>query len=172
MGKNLICSASIDYTPENLRELNKTINNTFKLTRKFIYVGVCIALLSAGAMRGLNDTFGLALVCVGCFLFPSLRAVENARLNTLIKQLNGRIVRVEYSFYDDVFECWDGKQRSEFRYSSIIRTVKRRGNFFMFPNEDQAYMIDLSSLTNISTEKFIDFIDKKTGMKDQSIPHS
>ncbi|MBQ6775166.1 MAG: YcxB family protein [Synergistaceae bacterium] len=156
----MVCSASITYTPENLRELNRVINNTFKMPRKLIYIGVCIALMAAGASKGLNDTRGLALVCLGCFLFPSLRAVENTRLNTLIKQLNGRVVTVKYSFYDDYFTCWDGKEKNEFRYSSIIKTVKKRGNFYMFPNEEQAYMIDLSTLEGISEEKFLSFIEK------------
>ena len=159
--KNLICSASIEYTPENLRELNKIINNTFKLKRKIIYILFCAALMAYGASLGLNNTRGLMLICAGCFLLPSLKAVENSRLNTLIKQLNGKIVKVKYSFYEDFFTCWDGKEKSEFNYSSIIKTVKRRKNFFMFPNENQAYMINLETLEKIDEEKFMEFINKK-----------
>ena len=161
MKEKLICSASIEYTPKNLRELNKVINNTFKLTRKIIYILFCVALMAYGASLGLNNTRGLMLICAGCFLLPSLKAIENSRLNALIKRLNGKIIKVKYSFYEDFFTCWDEKETSRFNYNSIIKVVRRRRNFYMFPNENQAYMINLDTLENMNEEKFIDFINEK-----------
>lgn len=164
----LMYSAFIEYSPENLRRLNKIINSTFKLGIKAIYISICLAFFVAGAYFGLQDSKGVMLVCIGCFLLPSMRALENSRVNNAIKQLNGNIIKVNYSFYDDCFVCSNEKENNKFSYDSIIRLVEQNEYLYMFPNKYQAYMIKISSLAPSERENrksFKDFISFKTGLE-------
>ncbi len=163
--QKLIYSARIEYSPENLRRLNNIINNTFRLRIKLIYLGMCISLFIAGAAVGLNNSTGIMLICAGCFLLPSIRTVDNSRVNEAIRKLNGNIVKVNYAFHDDVFICSNDKERNTFSYSSIIRLVEEREYLYMFPNKYQAYMIKLSSIEPSNENEFKAFISSKTNLE-------
>lgn len=148
-----------------MRLLAAAINNTFKYGLKVIYVGICLFLLILGAFIGWQNAAGIMLIAFGCFLFPSVNAMEKSQANRAIKQLNGQILQVNYTFCDSNFECASAKEENEFSYASLIRLVDGKGFFYLFPNAGQAYMIDKSALKPAQEDKFKAFISQRTGLQ-------
>lgn len=157
--------ASIEYNPANMRLLAAAINNTFKYGLKVIYMGICLLLLILGAFIGWQNSTGIMLIAFGCFLIPSVNAMEKSQANRAIKQLNGQILHVSYTFYDDSFKCANAKEENIFPYSSLIRLVDGKGFFYLFPNAGQAYMIDKSALKPSQENQFKEFLAQKTGLQ-------
>ena len=71
---------------------------------------------------------------------------------------------MEYYFEENRFICSAEKERNAFRYDTIIRLVKEKGYYYMFPNTNQAYMLDRNTLNPQEEEKFEKFIVKKTDL--------
>lgn len=158
-------SASIEYNPTTLRKLNTVINSTFRTGLKRIYLAICIGLVCAGAALGLQTPQGMALVCIGCFLLPSVRTVENNRGEQMIKRMNGKTLTVEYDFEEKQFFCAASGERNAFSYDSIARLVEDAGYFYLFPNAQQAYMVDRSTLKPDDEESFRTFITQQVGLE-------
>ena len=60
-------SASIQYTPDNIRLLSTAVNNTFRYKLKLLYLFCCAAMIFTGVMYGIDSTAGIACVAIGCF---------------------------------------------------------------------------------------------------------
>ena len=158
-------TASIEYNSETLPLLARTINNVFRLRIKFFYLTLCIILLIAGAVLGWQTPQGVACIALGCFLLPSVRALERSGAQKAIRQLNGQPLKVTYDFQDHSFTCSSHKEHNEYAYSSIIRLLEDNHYFYMFPNTSQAYMINKSSLLPNQPEQFRMFIREQVGLQ-------
>ena len=53
-------SASIQYTPDNIRLLSTAVNNTFRYKLKLLYLFCCAAMIFTGVMYGIDSTAGTA----------------------------------------------------------------------------------------------------------------
>ena len=157
--------ASIVYEPTTLRRLNKAITSTFHSKLKAIYLAICLGLMFIGVQVGLATSKGVALVCIAVFILPSIRLLDRNKAEQMIQRLNGKTVRLDYSFEDDRFVCEGEGERNEFRYDSIIRLVEESDYLYMFPNSAQGYMIAVSTIQGVGVEKFKQFISKKTGLE-------
>ena len=160
----ILYTASIKYTDENMHKLSRAINNTFKFNLKLIYAVICIGLIIAGVLVGLDNVTGIVMTAFGCFLLPSINVMEKYQANQAIKNLHGVIFTVNYEFREDGFACFNTKERNEFSYETIIRMVKERDAYYLFPNAAQAYMLDKSSVKPAKEELFQEFLEKKTGL--------
>ena len=157
--------ASVVYNPYTLRKLNTVISGTFRYGLKMFYVGVCVALLVAGAMSGLQTPKGVAMICIACFLFPSVRAIDKNRAEQALRKMNGKTLKVEYTFGEDGFRCEAPGEKAEFTYDSIVRLVEQPDFLYLFPNASQAYMVDLSTLEEGKAEPFKAFLSEKVGLE-------
>ena len=157
--------ASIEYNNDTIMSLSSSINSTFRLELKAIYLLICLLLIIAGTMIGMNTPTGLICVAFGCFFLPSVNAQEKRQARNQIKQMNGQSLHVDYTFTDSCFICSNSKERNEYSYSSIIRLVKEANYYYLFPNSEQAYMIDRSSITPNDEERFEGFISSKVGLQ-------
>ena len=157
--------ASVVYNPYTLRKLNSVISGTFRYGLKIFYVGVCVALLVAGAMSGLQTPKGVAMVCIACFLFPSVRAIDKNRAEQAIRKMNGKTLKVDYTFEEESFRCEAPGEKSDFRYEDIVRLVEDPEFLYLFPNASQAFMVDLSTLGEGDRESFKAFLSEKVGLE-------
>ena len=157
--------ASIVYNPYTLRRLNTIVGATFRFGLKLIYLGICLVLLVAGARIGLQNPRGVALICIACFLLPSVRAIDKNRAEQAIRQMNGKTLKVDYCFGDKDFECATEGEKNRFPYRSIARMVEDPEFLYLFPNANQAYMIDLSTLEGVTKDELKSFLAKKVGLE-------
>ena len=163
--------ASITYNPYTLRRLNTIISNTFRSGLKAMYLAICVGLLCAGAKIGLATPKGVALICIACFLLPSVRMIDKNRAEQQIKQMNGKTLNVFYTFEDEQFTCATTGERNTFTYDSIVRMVAQSDFLYLFPNATQAYMIDTSTLEGGSVDEFKAFLVEKVGLE-WTLPNS
>ena len=157
--------ASIVYNPFTLRKLNAVISATFRYGLKMFYIGVCVVLLVLGARIGLQTPRGIALICIACFLLPSVRAIDKNRAEQTIRKMNGKTLKVEYTFEEERFWCEAPGEKADFTYDSIIRLVEDPDFLYLFPNAGQAYMIDLKTLEEGDREPFKAFLSEKVGLE-------
>ena len=157
--------ASIVYNAETLKRLNKTVSSTFHMGLKLIYFAICAGLMLLGAKVGLTTSRGVALICIACFMLPSIRMLDNNRANQTIKKLNGKTITVSYAFSNSKFTCSGAGEKNEFKYDSIIRMVDQGKYLYLFPNSNQAYMIDTSTIKGGDADSFKSFIAKKVGLE-------
>lgn len=158
-------TASIVYNRDSLKELSHTVNNTFHFRQKVVYVLICIILLICGCAFGFQTAKGIICIACACVLLPSVKVLDNRRVNLSLRLLGTDNMTVHYVFSENCFACYSGKERNEFMYSEIVRLVTEKSFFYMFPNSTQAMMIDKKSLEPKNEEKFQDFIKKKTGLE-------
>lgn len=156
--------ASIEYNPVTLRQLNCVISATFRFGLKMIYTGICVGLLFLGASFGLQNARGVAMICIACFLLPSIRLLDKNRAEQAIRRMNGKTLTVRYTFQEDAFFCETKDEKNRFTYDTIIRLVEQGGYLYLFPNTTQAYMIDLSTLEGGDGEAFRSFLSERVGL--------
>ena len=157
--------ANIVYNPYTLRRLNTIVSSTFRSGLKAIYLAICIGLLFAGAKLGLQTSQGVALICIACFLLPSIRMLDKNRAEQQIKRMNGKTLNVFYTFEDDQFWCATPGERNSFTYDSVIRMVEQSDFLYLFPNATQAYMIDISTIEGGTVDEFKAFLAEKVGLE-------
>ena len=157
--------ASIVYNPYTLRRLNTVIGSTFRFGLKMMYLGICVILLVIGARIGLHTAQGVALVCIACFLFPSVRAFDKNRANQMIRNMNGKTLTVNYTFQADRFWCEAPGEKADYTYDTIARMVEQSDFLYLFPNANQAYMIDTSTLEGGDLSTFKAFLAEKVGLE-------
>lgn len=157
--------ASIEYNPTTLRKLNAVIVATFRYGLKMIYLGICVVLLVVGARIGLQTPRGVALICIACFLLPSSRAMDKNRAEQQIRRMNGKTLTVRYTFQKDRFWCEAPGEKKDFPYGSLVRLVEQPGYLYLFPNAQQAYMVDTATLKEGELEEFKAFLEKQVGLK-------
>lgn len=157
--------ASIEYTPDNMRLLGAAIDNAFRFGMKISYGMICIVMILYACYTGLETPGSMLGVALGCLLLPSVNAFERQRTNAAIRRMKGKIVRMDYSFRDHSFLCATAEEKNEFRYDTLIRLMETRDFLYMFPNRDQAYMIDVSSIQPSGEKTFKAFITEKTGLQ-------
>ncbi|MBR4394260.1 MAG: YcxB family protein [Oscillospiraceae bacterium] len=157
--------ASIVYNPYTLRQLSNSISATFHSGLKAIYLAICFGLLCAGAKIGLQTPRGVALICIACFLLPTARAIDKNRAEQMIKRMNGKTLTVDYTFEDEQFWCEAPGEKNSFSYDSIARMVEAPEFLYLFPNANQAYMIDRTTLTGGDMDDFKAFLAEKVGLE-------
>lgn len=158
-------SASIQYTPDNIRLLSTAVNNTFRYKLKLLYLFCCAAMIFTGVMYGIDSTAGIACVAIGCFFIPSMNALEKNQANRLVRQLKGKVIRVTYQFLEDSFTCFDSKEQQNIQYDSIIRILNAKKHLYLFPNTNQAFMIEKSSINPHDEKNFERFLSQKIGLE-------
>ena len=79
--------------------------------------------------------------------------------------MNGKTLKVEYTFEEDRFWCEAPGEKADFTYDSIVRMVEAPDFLYLFPNAGQAYMIDLETLKDGETESFKKFLSEKVGLQ-------
>ena len=159
-----VYQASIVYNPFTLRRLNSVVSATFRYGLKLIYLGICVGLLVLGARLGLQTPRGVALVCIACFMLPSIRALDKSRAEQTIRRMNGKTLTVQYTFTDDHFRCVTADEKADYTYDTIARMVEQSDFLYLFPNANQAYMIDVSTLTGGDVDAFKAFLAEKVGL--------
>ena len=160
-----VYQASIVYNPFTLRRLNSVVSATFRYGLKLIYLGICLVLLILGARTGLQTPRGVALICIACFMLPSIRALDKSRAEQTIRQLNGKTLTVQYTFTEDSFRCVTPDEKADYTYDTIARMVEQSDFLYLFPNANQAYMIDVSTLTGGDLDAFKAFLVEKVGLQ-------
>lgn len=158
-------TAEIEYTPDSIKQLSNAVSNAFRFNLKMIYLVICIGLVVFGVVIGMNSLTGIVCIAFGCFLIPSVNAMENNRANRQIRQLKGKTVRVTYQFAPDGFTCFDSKVKRTYGYGSIIRILDAGDYLYLFPNPRQAFMIDKKSIAPRGEVMFKNFIAEKVGLE-------
>ena len=158
-------TAEIEYTPDNIRKLSRAVNNAFRFNLKVLYLIICIGLIVFGVVIGMNSLTGVVCIAFGCFLIPSVNAMEKNRASRLIRQLNGRVIRVRYQFSESGFSCFDSKENKNVEYGSIIRLLDAGDDLYLFPNSNQAYMLDKHSIVPRGEAGFKEFIADHVGLE-------
>ena len=158
-------TASVVYDNTNMHALSHAINNTFKFNLKLIYAVICIGLIVVGVFLGFDNLTGIVCIAFGCFLLPSINVMEKYEANQAIKRLNGYVPKVNYEFRRDDFVCFNEKERNTFAYSTIIRMVRMKEAYYLFPNPTQAYMIDRTTLKPQDEEGFEALLAEKVGLE-------
>ena len=79
--------------------------------------------------------------------------------------MNGKTLTVSYSFQDDCFWCEAPGEKADYTYDTIARMVEQPDFLYLFPNANQAYMIDTETLEGGDLSSFKSFLAEKVGLE-------
>ena len=84
--------ARIKYEESTIKEMDKTLQNSFHFGRKILLCALSLLLLGFGVRLTINNTWGLILIIVGCFIAPygTFYTLPGAKANASIEMLKGK----------------------------------------------------------------------------------
>jgi hypothetical protein len=165
MSRNPLFHGKIEYNAGNLEKLSLMISSTFHTGRKLCLFGVCLLMIVFGGSIGYDRIQGMALACAGAFLFPLVNGYDRYKARHMLELLNGNVVTMQFMFYEQEFSCSNPAESNSFSYDTIIRMVDGEEDWYLFPNRQQAYMIDKSTLFPRKADAFMAFMTEKTGLQ-------
>lgn len=158
-------TASIQYDRETICRLDTVIENTFRFSRKAYLLICCFILIGVGVFMGMNTPTGIVCILLGCVCLPSVNSLQSRNARQIIQAMDGRTMRMIYTFYSGEFTCSAGGQTNTYRYDSIIRLVEDKGYLYLFQSATKACMIDINTLEPNRPKEYKRFISKRVGLE-------
>lgn len=154
----------IDHTEETIVLLYKTEYYTFETMRMLTRMAIGAIMIILGLTVELQMWARGILMLIGCWLLVSKDFPSAARADRVIEARKGSFPSMSYDFYEDhVFLSGEGSMNIE--YSKFGRLVEDGEYFYLFISKASVCMVERATLTPPAEEKFMKFIEDKTGLR-------
>lgn len=163
--------AEIVYTEELCIRLSKVQYTLHEKAAKIIRVILGAIPFIAALAVGIDTLWGLLLILLSIYFFFSTDGFFERNGKRTYRAIGIRFRKFRYRFNDDVFIVNSGGVDKECAYDDIKELVTDGEYVYLFMNEKQAYMADLSTVTSDGRElsdvdeSFRDFLQDKTKKK-------
>lgn len=158
-------SAKIDYDSKTSLRLAKMQQRLFNMPLEITGYVLSAFLIASGFFLGCNTPSGLLFLAAGCLMITNIDAPARHRVKQLEKMLKGYVPTMEYSFYEKDFEGRTVNERERCGYGDLIRIVDDGKYYYLFPNRQSCYMVELASLVPNDTAGFKQLIEESSGLK-------
>lgn len=158
-------TARIDYDSKTSLRLSKMQQRLFNIPLEITGYVLSAFLIVSVFFLGCNTTSGLLFLAAGCLMITNIDAPAKHRVKQLEKMLKGYVPTMEYTFYGKDFESRTVNEYKRCDYNDLIRIVDDGKYFYLFPNKQSCYMVDLASLMPNDTVGFRKLIEESSGLK-------
>lgn len=145
--------------------LSRAIYNCYGGKTKRTIVLISLLLAAAGFFLGIQKTAGIILIALACLLLSQIPYPAMYRARQVIQALGGRYPFLEYTFYADHFEMRIKDETQSYGYDGIRMLYREKGYLYLFPNENEAFMLDPKALDPEEPERFQEQLSEWTGLK-------
>ena len=161
--------AHIKYEEDTIREMDKTLQNTFHFGRKILLCALALLCLGIGVRLTINNTWGLILIILGCFMAPygTFYTLPSFKSLTLIDSLKGKSFYMAYDFQPSEVQCRvkSGSEPTCYTYRTLYRLIDTGDYVYLCVNRRQACMVDTRTLQPNDRAAFMAFVSKKAGLE-------
>lgn len=161
--------AHIKYEEATIREMDKTLQNSFHFGRKILLCALALLCLGIGVRLTINNTWGLILIILGCFIAPygTFYTLPGAKANASMEMLKGKSFYMAYDFQPHEVLCRvkSSSEPTRYTYHSFYRLIDTGDYVYLCTNKEQACMVDTRTLQPDDREAFLSFIAKKVGLE-------
>ena len=160
-----IYKAKIEHNKKTIESLFRTQYYAYEKTRILIrfIVGIALIIISVGVtlpiwLRGV-------LLLIGTWIVSSPDFPAQVKTDKVIQARKGNFPNITYEFYGDRIKLYDNNSYNKnILYKELTRIIHDKKYFYLFLDKNSACMIDKESLLNQDSEKFMQFIENKTGI--------
>ena len=161
--------AHIKYEEATIKEMDKALQNTFHFGRKILLCAISLLLLGFGVRLTINNTWGLILIILGCFIAPygTFYTLPGAKATASIDMLKGKSFYMAYDFQPHEVLCRvrSNSEPTRYTYHSCYRLIDTGDYVYLCINQEQACMVDTRTLQPDNREDFMAFVAKKAGLE-------
>lgn len=154
----------IDHTEETITLLYKTQYRTFETMRMLTRMAIGAVMAVLGLTVGMPMWARAILMLIGCWLLVSGDFPGVARADRVIEARKGALPKMSYDFYADHVHL-SGEGSMNIAYGKFRRLVEDDAYLYLFISKDSVCMVDRATLTPHPEEKFMEFIEEKTGLR-------
>ena len=158
-------TAKIDYDSKTSLRLAKMQQRLFNIPLEITGYVLSAILIASGFFLGCNTTSGLLFLAAGCLMITNIDAPARHRVKQLEKMLKGYVPTMEYTFYEKDFVGRTVNECKRCVYNDLIRIVDDGKYYYLFPDKQYCYMVDLASLVPNDSVGFRKLIEESSGLK-------
>ena len=159
--KELLFETSTVMNKEEFKRYQKFYLNKFKsnIVPKLVLIGLALLSIVLNYMKG---NYGIALSIVGFVIaYPIfLNITINLQINRMfLNHIRINLLEERLVFYKDYLESKSSSNWCKVKYEDIFKVCETKKNFYIFVNDNQAFIIIKDNLKDI--DAFRDFIRDK-----------
>ena len=161
--------AHIKYEEATVKEMDKVLQNTFHFGRKVLLFALSMLCLGFGVRLTLNNTWGLVLIILGCFIAPygTFYTLPGSKALASMDMLKGKSFYMAYDFQNHEVLCRvkSSSEPTRYAYRSFYRLIDAGDYVYLCVNQEQACMVDTRTLQPNDREAFLAFVAKKAELE-------
>ena len=157
-------TASIKHNDKTINRLYRTQYYTFDKTRIILRFVTGLALIIICVASSLPMWIKALLLLIGAWLVSSPDFPAQVIADKVLSSRKNNLPVMSYKFHED-YMMLSGEGSMNIEYKRFRILLEDSEYYYMFINKDSACMIDKGTITPHETEKFVAFIEDKTGLK-------
>lgn len=159
-----IYKAEIKHNEKTVQDLYRTQYYVYEKTRIFIRFLIGLAMIIMAVSVSMPVWARCILLLIGAWIVSSPDFPAQVRSDKVIQIRKGNFPTIKYEFYDDKIKISD-KKSENILYKDLTKLINDQKYFYLFITKNSVCMIDKEYFFDNGTEKFMRFIENKTGMK-------
>lgn len=153
----------IKHTEHTVEQLYKTQYCAYEKPRILIRLGIGLALAVVALTAAIPTWARAILLLLGCWFMASKDFPSQIRADRAMQARKAALPDMEYDFYEDhVYVTGEGSMN--IKYKKFTRLVQDEKYLYLFLAKDSMCMLERESLRPADAEKFMAFIEEKTGL--------
>lgn len=162
--QHVFCSAQVQYSNSNIREIVKTIYSFGCYFPRLLFTALAFISIFAGLNLGANTWQGIILIAVACIYLTNRDVPQRIEVRKIKDAFISGHINLAYEFFDEFFIAKTAYKETKTSYSSLKYLLSINGYYYLFYARKSAYVIDRSTL-NVPDSEFRSFLSAITGLK-------
>jgi hypothetical protein len=157
--------ASIEYDKSNTVRLAKALEKSFHWQRRLALFMAGFAIVALGFVLGIQNTYGLAFIAIGCLLLTNTDAQARKKARTITSQLKGYVPQMRYTFSEKSFLGETDRESNSFAYDQLIRLMDDGKFLYLFKDRETAFMVDKSTVLPAESPQLKEQVSVESGLR-------
>lgn len=157
-------SGKIEHTEKTIQLLYKTQYYAYEKPRMLIRLAIGVTMVIVSLTVAMPMWARGILMLIGAWLMASRDFPSMMRADRVLEARKGSLPRMQYEFHADRVSV-SGEGSMSIRYDKFTRLAEDSDYLYLFLARDSVCMVERASLSPQPVEDFMQFIEKKTGLK-------
>ena len=157
-----VYTAKMKHSEATIIRLAETQDNTFQYGKKLLRIVLALFMIGLGLYVGGGYLMPMFCLFIGCVLISGLNTRARYNGKKIYRQLNGKTLESDYSFYEKGFKFYEGGELIP--YKKLVRLVEDKEYLYLYISRESAYMVDRSTVEPGDSGKLKEFLAGKTGL--------
>lgn len=158
-------TASIAHTEDSIQRLMKNQYLLFNKKVLALQAALCVLGLTLGLGGPFHLAVRMAFLFLGCWMLPFVAKPGREAARQMIRQLNGVLPSMGYTFYASRMLCATGGKETAVLYSRLIRLTEDERYYYLFQDDHACYMVDKQTLRPREEEQFRKDLEAACGLE-------